>query len=695
MTATPLAATNPLAQPSSLPYGLPDFASIRHEHLAPAIRAGMAAERAEVEAIVADPAAPDLVNTLEALERSGEVLHRALVILDLLLGADATDALEALEEEVTPELSAHHDGIAMHVGLYERVVALAARIGDGAVEANAAERRAVDTLLRDFRRAGVSLPETDQATLRALNSRIAELEAAFGRHVLAAGNEGAVLVVDLAELDGLAPDAIAAAEAAAREAGHAAGWLLTLQLPTEQGVLASLTNRGLRARVHEASVTRGTHAGSDSRATLLELVRLRAERARLLGLRDHASYATEDATAGTPEAVADMLEPLVPRAVANARAERADLVAALTNDTGATDLAPSDRPFYAERVRRERHALDEAALRPFLELDNVLTHGVFAAAHELFGITLVERHDLVGYHPEVRVWEVLDADGTGLGLFLGDFFTRPSKRGGAWMDHLVDQSHLLGQRPVVFNVLNIPRPAPGEPALLTWDEVVTAFHEFGHALHGLFSDVRLPSQSGTNVPRDFVEYPSQVNEMWAWHPDLLARYARHHLTGEALPAEVVATLLAARGEGEGFATTEYLGAALLDQAWHRLAPEEVPASIDEVEEFEDRALRALGLDPELVPPRYRSTYFNHVFAGGYSAAYYGYIWSEVLDADTVGWFEENGGLTRANGERFRRELLALGDSTDPVGAFETLRGRAASTAPLLVRRGLADAGADA
>ena len=691
MTALPLDATNPLAQPSTLPYGLPDFARIRHEHLAPAIRAGMAEERAEVEAIVADPAAPDLVNTLEALERSGELLHRALVILDLLLGADATEALEDLEAELTPELSAHHDAIAMHGGLQARVAALDARISAGEVEATDADRRAVETLLRDFRRAGVDLPDEKQETLRALNSRIAELEAAFGRVVLASGNEGAVLVTEVAELDGLAPDAVAAAEAAAREAGHESGWLLTLQLPTEQGVLASLTDRGLRARIHEASVTRGTHEGTDSRATLLELARLRAERAQLLGLRDHASYATEDATARTPEAVAEMLEPLVPRAVANARAEHADLAAALAADTGATDLAPSDRAFYAEHLRRERYALDDAALRPYLELDRVLTDGVFAAAHELFGITLVERTDLVGYHPEVRVWEVLDADGSGLGLFLGDFFTRPSKRGGAWMDNLVDQSHLLGQRPVVFNVLNVPRPAAGEPALLTWDEVITAFHEFGHALHGLFSDVRLPSQSGTSVPRDFVEFPSQVNEMWAWHPDLLARYARHHATGEPLPAEFVATMIAARGEGEGFATTEYLGAALLDQAWHRLTPEEVPTSVDDVLGFEDRALRGLGLDPDLVPPRYRSTYFNHVFAGGYSAAYYGYIWSEVLDADTVTWFEENGGLTRANGERFRRELLALGDSTDPVGAFETLRGRPASTTPLLVRRGLADA----
>ncbi|MBD9699831.1 M3 family metallopeptidase [Flavimobilis sp. GY10621] len=691
MTALPLDATNPLAQPSTLPYGLPDFARIRHEHLAPAIRAGMAEERAEVEAIVADPAAPDLVNTLEALERSGELLHRALVILDLLLGADSTEALEDLEAELTPELSAHHDAIAMHAGLQVRVAALDARIAAGEVEATDADRRAVETLLRDFRRAGVDLPDEKQETLRALNSRIAELEAAFGRVVLASGNEGAVLVTEVAELEGLAPDAVAAAEAAAREAGHESGWLLTLQLPTEQGVLASLKDRGLRARIHEASVTRGTHEGTDSRATLLELARLRAERAQLLGLRDHASYATEDATARTPEAVAEMLEPLVPRAVANARAEHADLAAALVADTGATDLAPSDRAFYAEHLRRERYALDDAALRPYLELDRVLNDGVFAAAHELFGITLVERTDLVGYHPEVRVWEVLDADGSGLGLFLGDFFTRPSKRGGAWMDNLVDQSHLLGQRPVVYNVLNVPRPAAGEPALLTWDEVITAFHEFGHALHGLLSNVRLPSQSGTSVPRDFVEFPSQVNEMWAWHPDLLARYARHHATGEPLPAELVATMIAARGEGEGFATTEYLGAALLDQAWHRLTPEEVPTSVDDVLGFEDRALRGLGLDPDLVPPRYRSTYFNHVFAGGYSAAYYGYIWSEVLDADTVTWFEENGGLTRANGERFRRELLALGDSTDPVGAFERLRGRPASTTPLLVRRGLADA----
>ncbi|ACZ30503.1 Peptidyl-dipeptidase Dcp [Xylanimonas cellulosilytica DSM 15894] len=668
-------------EPSTLPYELPDYAAIRPEDLEPAILAGMAAQRAEVDAVVADPEAPSVANTLEAIERSGQVLHRVLTVFHNQLAADATPFLEDLDERLAPQLAAHRDAILMDRGLYGRLRALEAAAPEPD-QAWLLRRR-----LTDARRAGVALDDDAQATLRDLNGRLTTLEARFGRLLLAGANAAAVLVTEEAELDGLADDARDAARAAAQTRGLD-GWLLELQLPTHQNVIAALTNRALRERLQRASETRGADGSEhDTRAVLLEIARLRAERARLLGHPHHAAYVAEDATAKTAAAVESMLARLAPPAVANARAEAADLTAALQTDHPGAELRAWDWAFYAERVRKERYALDDAALRPYLELEKVLHDGVFKAAHLLFGLTFTERTDLVGYHPDVRVWEVFDGE-QGLGLFLGDFYTRASKRGGAWMNNLVDQNHLLGQQPVVVNNLNIVKPPAGRPTLLVWDEVITLFHEFGHALHGLLSDVRYPSQSGTEVPRDFVEYPSQVNEMWAWDPAILESYAVHHETGEPLPRAWVDTLLASRLFGEGFATTEYLAAALLDQAWHRLTPEQVPTSVDDVVPFEEAALAAAGVDLASVPPRYRTTYFNHVFGSGYAAAYYSYIWSEVLDADTVAWYEEHGGLTRDNGEAFRRALLARGGSQDPLQSFRDLRGRDADIAPLLHRRGL-------
>jgi peptidyl-dipeptidase Dcp len=668
-------------EPSTLPYELPDFASIRPDDLEPAILAGMAAQRAEIDAVVADPAEPTVANTLEALERSGQVLHRALAVFHNQLSADATPFLEDLDERLAPQLAAHRDAILMDRALFARLSALEA--ADLEPDQAWLLRRRLD----DARRAGVALSDDDQARLRDLNGRLTTLESQFGRKLLAGANAASVLVTDESELEGLADDARAGARAAAQARG-VDGWLLEMQLPTHQNVVAALANRDLRERVQRASESRGADGSEhDTRAVVLEIVRLRAERARLLGYAHHAAYVAEDGTAKTPEAVAEMLARLAPPAVANARAEAADLTAALQADHPGAELRASDWAFYAERVRRERYALDDAALRPYLELEKVLKDGVFKAANLLFGLSFVERPDLVGYHPDVRVWEVFDGE-TGLGLYLGDFYTRESKRGGAWMNSLVDQNHLLGQRPVVVNNLNIVKPPAGAPTLLVWDEVITLFHEFGHALHGLLSDVRYPSQSGTEVPRDFVEYPSQVNEMWAWEPQILESYAVHHETGEPMPRAWVDTMLASRQFGEGFATTEYLAAALLDQAWHRLAPEEVPTSVDDVVPFEQAALAAAGVDFAPVPPRYRTTYYNHVFGSGYSAAYYSYIFSEVLDADTVRWYEEHGGLTRENGEAFRRTLLARGGSQDPLQSFRELRGRDSDITALLERRGL-------
>ncbi|QDW63240.1 M3 family metallopeptidase [Oerskovia sp. KBS0722] len=693
MTST-LDPANPFAAASTLPYQLPDFTTIREEHYLPALRAGMEAERAEVEQIVTNPEAPTVANTLEALESAGQLLTRAVTVFYNVASADSTPGLEDIEETVAPELSAHHDAIYMDARLYARVRALQDAVDAGDLTLEADTAWLLHTLLVDFRRSGIELDAADQDRLRELNGKLTSLEAAFGRKLLAGANAASVLVDDAAELEGLPEDAIAAAAAAAATRGHEGKYLLEMQLPTQQGVIASLARRETRERVQQASVTRGaTGDDHDTRQIVIDLARLRAEHARLLGYDHHAAYIAEDATAKTTDAVNAMLSRLAPAAVANARREAGDLEVALAREAGdGAELRASDWAYLAEQVRKERYSLDDAALRPYLELDRVVTDGVFKAANLLYGISFAERTDLVGYHPDVRVFEVFDGPvgepDQGLGLFLADFYTRESKRGGAWMNNLVDQNHLLDQPPVVVNNLNIVKPPAGEPTLLVWDEVITLFHEFGHALHGLFSDVRYPSQSGTEVPRDFVEYPSQVNEMWAWEPTILTSYAVHHVTGEPMPAAWVETMLASRLFNEGFGTTEYLAAALLDQAWHQLAPEQVPTSVDDVLPFEAAALDTAGVGFAPVPPRYRTTYFNHVFGGGYSAGYYSYIWSEVLDADTVTWFEENGGLNRANGDAFRKKLLARGGSVDPMVAFADLRGRDPEIAPLLTRRGL-------
>jgi len=687
----PLDTSNPFAAPSTLAYHLPDFAAIRVGHHLPAFEAGMAEQRVEVEAILAD-GEPTEENTLLALERSGQLLSRVSAVFFNQSSADSTPELDALEEQIAPLLSEHHDAIYLDRRLYDRLEALAGRVEAGDVELPADSAYLLHTLRRDLIRAGAAADEATQVRLRELNSRISTLETTFGRELLADQNARAVLVEDEAELDGLSGDAIAAARQSAADRGHATGWLLELILPTQQPVLANLTSRALRRRLLEASTVRGGAGDHDTRAILLELARLRAERAGLLGYEHHAAYVAEEGTAATSAAVAAMLSPLAPAAAANALAEAADLEASLRTDEPGASLEGSDWQFYAEKVRQERYALDDAQLRPYLELERVVHEGVFRAARELYGLTFTERTDLVGYHPAVRVFEVHDADGSGMGLFLADWWTRESKRGGAWMNNLVDQNHLLDEKPVVVNNLNIPRPPAGEPTLLAWDEVITLFHEFGHALHGLLSDVRLPSQSGTEVPRDAVEYPSQVNEMWAWEPSILAHYAVHHATGEPIPAAWIDALLAARQFNEGFGTTEYLAAALLDQAWHRLTPEQVPTDVDAVEAFERAALQAAQVQVDVVPPRYRSTYFNHVFGGGYDAAYYAYLWSEVLDADTVEWFRENGGLSRANGDAFRSALLSRGGSGDVMDFYRALRGRDPQIAPLLARRGLVPAG---
>ncbi|MFB8282358.1 M3 family metallopeptidase, partial [Nocardia colli] len=521
-----------------------------------------------------------------------------------------------------------------------------------------------------------------QARLRELNTEIAAATTEFGQNNVAARNAATVVLDSADELAGLSPAAVTAAAENARSAGRDEAWALSLQNVSNQPVLAELADRDVRRRVMAASLERGFTKDIDNGHLAVRIAALRAERAALLGYSDHAAYAVADQTAQTPEAVEEMLGRLVPPAVANAEREATELAAAMQDE-----LHSWDWQFWSERVRAERFSVDADALRPYFELERVLRDGVFYAAELVYGITLRERDDLVGYHPEVRVFEVFDADGSALGLFLGDFFARPSKHGGAWMNELVLQSTLLEQLPVVVNNLNIGKPPAGEPALLTWDNVRTLFHEFGHALHGLFSAVRYPFFSGTEVPRDFVEFPSQVNEMWMSHPEVLANYARHIDTGEQMPAELVERMTAAERFGEGFRTVEYLGAALLDWAWHRVPGAESLAGAD-AETFEEEALRKAGLAIEAIPPRYRTGYFAHIFAGGYAAGYYSYIWSEVLDADTVDWFDDGAASIREKGTAFRRELLSRGGSVDPLVAFASFRGRAPEIEPLLTRRGL-------
>jgi len=668
---------NPFVAPSPLPFGYPDFDAIREEHFRPAFAAGMAEQRAEIDAITADPEPPTFDNTLVALERSGSILRRVSAVFFTLVGSCSTPGIREIEAEVAPQLAAHGDAITLDADLFARIEALFAARRE--LDLDAESLRLLEHRHRDAVRAGVRLAPAQQERLRALNTELSTLSTEFGARLLAEANDSAVLVEDLDQLDGLGPDEISAAERAASKRGLD-GYLLTLVLPTGQPALASLVDRDLRERLHTASISRGSRGNAhDARDLVLRISALRAERAELLGHPHHASWTVEIGTAATVEAIDAVLGKLAPIAAANARTEAAELAAAAGHDIEAWD-----RAFHAERLRRARFDIDAAALRPYLELDRVLHDGVFHAAGLLYGLSFVERHDLPRYHPEVRTFDVHDESGQ-LGLYVVDLYARDSKRGGAWMNSFVVQSRLLDTRPVVLNTLNIARPGEGEPTLLTLDNVRTLFHEFGHALHGLFSDVRYPMFAGTAVPRDFVEYPSQVNEMWLDDPEIMANYARHHESGEPLPAELVAKLVAARRFGEGFATTEYLAAALLDQAWHRLGSAD---RVTDVERFESEALAAAGVAVPSAPPRYRSTYFNHVFGGAYSAGYYSYLWSEVLDADTVEWFTENGGLCRRNGDTFRHELLSRGGAVDPLLAYRAFRGRDPEIGPLLVRRGL-------
>jgi peptidyl-dipeptidase Dcp len=645
----------------------------------------MAEELAEVERIASNPEPPTFENTVVALERSGRLLRRVRSTFGNLTSAHTDDEKEALRSEFAPRFSAHTDAIRLNTRLFERIQSVYDEIDALGVDGEA--RRLVERYHMDFVRSGATLAEADKERLRSLNTELAELGTAATQNVRNEVNDAAIVVDAREELAGLSEAEVAAAERAAAERGLDGKYVIPLLNTSGQPVLAKLENRELRRRIHETSLSRGSRGGPhDNREVLARLFRLRTERARLLGYDNHAEYVLEDQTALTPEAVSQRLAELTPPAVANARREAAALQAMIESEGGAFVLEPWDWAYYTEKVRRAEYAFDESALRPYFEIDNVLQRGVFFAANRLYGLDFRERTDLPTYHPTVRVFEVHDRDGELLALFLADYYARPSKRGGAWASSYVSQSHLLAEKPVVANHLNIPEPSEGDPTLLTFDEVETMFHEFGHALHAMFSDVTYPRFAGTAVPRDFVEFPSQVNEMWATWPEVVESYAVHYQTGEPMPRELVERVLAMETFNQGFATTEYLAASLVDQALHQLTADEVPAA-EELMAFEADALRAAEADLRAVPPRYRVPYFSHIITN-YAAAYYSYIWAEVLDADAEKWFEERGGLLRENGDHFRATLLSRGGSGDELELYRAFRGRDAEVGPLLERRGL-------
>lgn len=673
---------NPFSSPSTLPLQAPAFDLIREEHYVPAFEAGMAQHLAEVDAIATQSDSPTFDNTLEALERAGALLDRVAHVFFNLTGSTVTDGLQKIQAEISPKLAAHSDAIWLNRELFARVQAIHAdRFGLTPEQQQLTERYYVA-----FVRAGALLDDAMQQRIRELNEQAAKLTPKFQERLLADTKALAVLIESKDELAGLSDGDISAAADAAKEAGHDGQFLITLQLPTSQGILSSLNHRDTRKRVFEASIGRcNQNNDNDTKALILELCAIRCERAQLLGYETHAHYVLDDETAGTPEAVREMMGSMTGAIAQKAKHEADELQQHLDKSAPGTKLAAWDWAWAAEQVRQDRYDLDEATVKPFFEFERVLIDGLFFMANQLYGITMKERTDLPVYHETVRTFDVFDENGEQVALFYADYYARPSKRGGAWMSSFVDQSELLQTKPVVVNVMNIKKPSEG-PTLLSFDEVTTMFHEFGHGVHGMLSKVHYPMLAGTSVPRDFVEFPSQFHEDFAFEPAVLARCAKHYQTGEPMPAELTDKIQRARKFGQGFASLEYIAAAWLDLAWHSLPQ---GTEVRDVEAFEQAALAAADVALPLAPPRYRSTYFAHIWAGGYSAGYYAYLWSEALAADGFAGCMENGGMTRENGQRFRDTVLSRGLTQQPMNMFEAFRGRALDTQAVLKRRGLA------
>ena len=676
---------NPFYSESDLYMKFPPFDKIKNEHYLPAFEKGIKEHIIEIGTIANNDQDPTFNNTIIAMETSGQLLDRVSTVFFSLTSAHTNDDMEKIRSEMAPKLSAHSDQILLNGPLFNRISQLYDQRYKLGLDSEGI--RLIEKYYIDFVRSGAKLSSEEKEKLKSINGEIAVLQTNFSQNILKEVNALAVVVDSRDELDGLTDSAIEAAANEANSRGLDGKYVIALKNTSGQPSMSSLTNRDLREKIHKTSLSRGSRGGEfDNRENLSKVIKLRAQRAQLMGYSNHAAYRLESQTAQTPKAVNERLSSLAPKALSNAKKEAADLQKMIDAEGGGFQLASWDWDYYTEKVRADRYSFDTSQLKPYFEMDNVLQNGVFFAANQLFGISFKERFDFPVYQDDVRVFEVFNEDGSTLALFIYDGYARSSKSGGAWMNAYVSQSKLKGNLPVVANHQNVVKPSEGEPTLLSFDEVITMFHEFGHALHGMFSNVNYPYFSGTSVPRDFVEYPSQVNEMWAVWPSVLKNYAVHYKTNEAMPKELLDKVLATQKFNQGFSTTEYLASSILDQSLHQLTPEQVPEA-DDLIAFEADALKTAGIAFEAVPPRYRSTYFSHII-GGYSAGYYSYIWSEVLDADTVEWFKENGGLKRENGEHFRKTLLSRGGSQDALTIFKDFRGAEPNIQPLLERKGL-------
>jgi peptidyl-dipeptidase Dcp len=677
-------ASNPFANASPLLYQAPPFDKIRNEDYQPALEEGMRVQIAEVAKVAEDSSAPTFDNTIVALEKTGLLLTRASSAFQAITQASTNDTLQQLQSVVAPKLAAHFDAIHMNAALFARIKAL--HDTREILGLNSVQKFLVDRYYKDFVRAGALLADAAKSKLRALNEEESKLAADFQNRLLAGTKAAGLVISDKSELAGLSDAEIAAAADAAKARKLDGKWVLPLQNTTQQPYQASLANRSVRERLFRASTTRTEHEdANDTRALVLRLAQIRAQRAQLLGFPNIAAYTLDDQMAKTPGHAIKLLTDMVPAISRKADGEAKAMQALVARSMSAFTLEPWDWQFVAEQVRKAQYALDESQLKPYFELDRVLHDGVFFAAHELYGLTFKERKDIPVYHPDVRVFEVFDADGQSMALWYCDYFKRDNKIGGAWENSFVDGAGLLGTKPVIYNVANFEKPAAGQPALLTFDDVTTMFHEFGHALHAMLARVEYPRLTGTNVPTDFVEFPSQFNEHWALYPSVLANYAKHYETGKSMPADLVEKLKKAETFNQGFAMSELVQAMLLDMAWHTLPPGPKQADVDS---FETAALERYHMNMPLIPPRYRSAYFAHIWSGGYSGNYYAYMWSEVLDDDAYAWFEERGGMTRANGQRFRDMILSRGGTDDAAVLYRAFRGRDPQVGALLEQRGL-------
>lgn len=681
-----MSATNPFFASSTLPYQAPPFNEINDSHYRPAFDEGLKRKRQEILDIAHHPAAPDFDNTLVALEKSGELLSRVTSVFFAMAASNSNDEIQRLDEQFSAELAGLANDIYLNDALFQRIQSVWRQRHDLGLDAESL--RLVDVIYQRFILAGATLGDEQKAELKTLNTEAATLSSQFHQCLLGAAKSGGLILESEDYLDGFSDDEIAAAATAASDRGLKDSWLIPLVNTTQQPALASLRHRETREKLFNAGWQRNQQGdANDTRARLLRLVAIRAKQAELLGYADYASWSMADQMAKTPTAAFNFMREITPAARARAESELADIQALINHGEKTFSAQAWDWLFYSEQVRREKYAIDEAQIKPWFALENVLLKGVFWSASQLFGIRFVERFDLPVYHPDVRVWEIFDANGEGMALFYGDFFARDSKSGGAWMDNFVPQSTLFGTRPVIYNVCNYLKPAAGKSALISWDDVVTLFHEFGHALHGLFANQRYVTLSGTSTPRDFVEFPSQINEHWASHPEVFAHYARHHETGEPMPESLRDSLFRAANFNKGYDMTELLSAALLDMNWHSVNTSALPQS---VEEFEAQALRRENIDLAAVPPRYRSSYFSHIFGGGYAAGYYAYLWTQMLADDGYQWFVEHGGLNRENGQRFREAILSRGNSSDLEQLYRDWRGHDPLIEPMLKNRGLSD-----